>query len=159
MDAIDEQQLDIDLENLGKLYLNTRDGRALWSMFLTLHQAGKQIPQNLLDKFAEWAPSLLAANSPQEVCQALDLAGDNKKYKGPAQQRAYDKRWQLASKVLQYLDLYGGTQTQALRDTARNCGVSVATVKKAYHEVFTKPLRNPKRKAKGLDAAMRGWLR
>jgi hypothetical protein len=147
---------EIEIENEAKLYLNTHDGRALWKMLLLLHKAGKPLPQNLFDKFAEWAPRVLAAQTPHEVFRALDFSGDDKKHKGALQLSAYESRWILASKVRQYQALNGGTQAQAMRDVARNDGVSFASVKKAHDQVFNKPARKPKR-ALNLDRSLNGW--
>lgn len=115
------------------LYNSTRDGRHLWRAFVLLHAAGEPMPPDLLDHFAQWAGRVLAADGPREIAAALELAGDDKSYLGRKASQAAKLRLDIARRVHTLRTFYGITATEAIADVARDRGLSVYKVKKAYH--------------------------
>jgi hypothetical protein len=150
------EQLANDVQNECTLYRNTGDGRFLWRAFLRLHGAKEPIPQAILDRLAHWGGRLLGAQDPKEIAAALELSGDEKKHIGPKQSESYRKRWRLASEVCIVRDLYKISLTKAIAAVARNSGLSVATVKGAYDDVFRAPLRERKSPT-DLTSALNNW--
>ncbi len=140
------------------LFQNTGDARFFWRAFLRIREAGQPIPDDFLDKLAQWGAKLLTARTPHEIAAALELTGDDKRYVGPKKSDAYRRRWMIASEVKNVQSLYRLKLTKAIETVARNRGLSVPKVKRDYHEVFTAPLKQTKPKKSGtLDAAMRAW--
>ncbi len=122
------------------LYLSTGDARFFWRAFLLLHKDGRPIPQNFMDKFAQMGERILQTTDVTALPAALELAGSAKDHIGPKQSAAYRARRILASEVAMVRDGYKISLSEAIRIVARNNKMSVAKVKKAYHDIFTAPL-------------------
>ncbi|MBL0420240.1 hypothetical protein JI739_07780 [Ramlibacter sp. AW1] len=120
------------------LYNTTRDGRHLWRAFLVLHDAGEPLPPDLLAHFAEWARGVLAADGSREIAAALELAGDDKNYKGRKASQAAKRDQSLARLVHELRTVHGVSLTRAFAVVARDRGLNVPTVKKAYYGVMRK---------------------
>lgn len=146
------------------LYRNTGDGRFLWRAYLRLHEAGAPIPQNFLDKFAEWAHKVLDAESPKEIAVALELAGTTQKHSGRKQGETYRRNWLLGSEVEQVRQLWKISLEEAFRIVARNRRKPLSVVKKAYDMAFRAPVREQrqeqgKKRAMPLQDALGAWHR
>ena len=128
------------VNNEVELYLSTGDARFFWRAFLLLHQAGRPIPQNFMDKFAQMAERILQTADVADLPAALELAGSAKSHIGPKQSAAYRRRRSLAAEVAMVRDLYKISLTKAIRIVARNRKMSEAKIKKAYHDIYTAPL-------------------
>ena len=147
-----------EVNNEITLFHNTGDARFFWRAFLLIREEGKPIPDDFLDKIAQWGGKLLTARTPTEIAAALELTGDDKRHVGPKQSEAYRRRWMIASEVKNMQRFYRVKLSKAIEIVARNRGLSVPKVKRDYHEVFTAPLKQTKPKKSGtLDEAMRAW--
>lgn len=138
-----------------ELYLDSGDGRFLWRAFLLLHEAGQPIPQNLLDKLAQWGGRLLTAKDPREIAAALELSGAK-------HSAAYRKRWRLAMEVNQVKELFNlATLKEAIEVVARNRKLKFSVVENNYHSVFTADAgKNKPRDAEhALTGVMNTWGR
>lgn len=141
------------------LYQNTGDARFFWQAFLMIHEKGDPIPQDFLDKLAQWGRGAIQAQTPKEVAVALELSGNGKNHLGPKQSATYEKRWRLASEVKTVKNLYRISLIEAIRTVARNNSLPIHKVKSVYHEVFTAPLNESEKNTDGksLASVMAGW--
>ena len=140
------------------LYHNTGDARFFWRAFLLIRKEGKPIPDDFLDKIAQWGGKLLTAQTPAQVATAMELTGDERRHVGPKQSEAYRRRWRLASEVKNVQRQFDVSLQKAIEAVALNNRLSVPKVKRDYHEVFTAPLKQTRPKKNGtLDEAMRAW--
>lgn len=131
------------------LYLSTGDARFFWRAFLLLHKDGRPIPQNFMDKFAQIGERILQTTDVTALPAALELAGSAKDHIGPKQSAAYRARRRLASEVAMVRSGYKISLSEAIRIVARNKKMSVAKVKKAYHDIFTAPLSTDNKSTEG----------
>lgn len=134
-----------EVNNEIRLYKNTGDARFLWRAFLLMRKAGDSIPESLMLKFEEWGRKLIAEDNPRKIASALELAGGQKRHIGLKQGATYRARWMLAGEVANVKSFYNITLTEAIDVVARNNKVSVAMVKKIYHQVVSskKPAKAP----------------
>ena len=134
------------------LYINTGDARFFWRAFLHLYDAGEPIPQDFLDKFAEWGQKVLAADSPREIALALELAGTDKKHAGRAQGETYRRNWRIGSEVEQVRKLFGVSLEEAIRIVGRNRKLHISVVKTAHDKAFRAPVRKQRKARQGEDS-------
>lgn len=141
------------------LYQNTGDARFFWQAFLMIHEKGDPMPQDFLDKLAQWGRGAIQAQTPKEVAVALELSGDGKKHLGPKQSATYEKRWRLASEVKTVKNLYRISLIEAIRAVARNNSLPIHKVKSVYHEVFKASGKESKKRTaeKSLVSVLATW--
>lgn len=145
---LDHEQHVHDVNNEITLYRQTGDARFFWRAFLLLHESGKDVPKDFMDKLAKFANKLLHAKTPNEIAFALELVGDEKKHIGPKHSQAYYRRWRLASEVQIVQRQYRIKLSEAIAAVARNNCLSIAKVKGDYHKIFSAPQTKALEKAK-----------
>lgn len=139
-------------------YQNTGDARFFWRAVLRINKAGEPLPEDFQREIAQFARAMLQAGTAPELARATGMAGSAKKHRGPVQSAAYTRNWRLASEVKTLLQLHPKlTLTAAIAAVARDRGLSVALVKKAYHATFTATKPKRKKAPTALDDAMRAW--
>ena len=140
LDQVRKQQLISHVNNEIHLYHATGDARFFWRAYRRLHKAGEPIPQDFLNKIAEFASSILSNDDLSALPKALELAGSDKSHIGPKQSALYRRRWKIASEVEMVKDLYKISTTQAIKAVAENRELSFGNVKKIHWQVFKEPL-------------------
>jgi hypothetical protein len=155
------RQINNDVNDALALYKQTRDGRYFWRAFLLLHESGRPIPQNFLDKLAQIGQSLLKAESTANIATALEFSGDERKYVGSNKSMAYERRWRVTSEVEQVKELYKLSVKEALSVVARSQRLAVSKVKADYHKIITASVRRERRSvgSRALAQQFKGWLK
>lgn len=155
------RQINTDVNDALALYEQTRDGRYFWRAFMILHESGRPIPQNFLDKLAQIGQSLLKAESDANIATALEFSGDKRKYVGSPTSMAYERRWRVASEVHQVKELYSLSLNQSFSVVADRLRLTVSKVKTDYHKVIKAPARKALKIAgsRVLAQQMQGWLK
>lgn len=139
---IEEAGFSAAVSNEVALYRNTGDARFLWRAVMLHNDAARPLPVELVAKLAEWGSKVQTLAAPDAIAQALELRGSKKDKIGPRHAITYRRRWRLASEVdLVHRLRPDKSLTEAMKTVARNRGKSFAVVKKAYHDIFTAPVR------------------
>jgi hypothetical protein len=158
---VEDRQINYDVNDALALYKQTRDGRYFWRAFMILHEFGRPIPQNFLDKLAQIGQSLLKAESAANIASALEFSGNKKKYVGSPTSMAYERRWRIASEVHQVKELYSLSLIKSFSVVASHQRLTVAKVKADYYKVIKAPARKAIKHSgsRVLAQQMQGWLR
>lgn len=158
---LDHEQLVHDVNNEITLFHATSDPRFFWKAFVLLREAGEPIPESFMRQITVWGNALIPAATPHQVAAALQMTGNGKRHIGPKHSAAYERRWRIASEVKRVSEFYKITITKAVATVARNNSLTVAKVKKAYHDTFTAPVtktkNTSKETARALDSALNSW--
>lgn len=118
-EALERESHVHEVNNEITLYHNTGDARFFWRAFLLIHESGEPMPQNFLDKLAQWGNRVIQAKTPQEIATAIEMTGDDKKHIGPKHSEAYRRRWRLASEVQIVKRLYKIKLIKAIETVAK----------------------------------------
>jgi hypothetical protein len=156
--AMEAEIINSDVNDALALYGQTRDGRYFWRAFIILHESGRPIPQNFLDKFAQIGQRLLEAENTANIATALEFSGNKGKCVGSPRSMAYERRWRIASEVHQVKELYSLSLNKSFSVVADRLQLTVSKVKTDYHKV----IKASARKNAGprvLAQQMQGWLK
>lgn len=150
-----------DVNNKIALFQNTGDPRFFWKAFVLLREAGEDIPESFMHQITVWGKALIPAATPHQVATAVQMIGTEKRHIGPKHSAAYEHRWRIASEVERVKKLYKVNLATSIDVVARDRNLTVAKVKKAYHDTFTGPAKKAKATEKeadrSLDATLNAW--
>ena len=144
-DSLEKEWSMNEANNLCKVYLAEGSGLHVWRALRELHEAKIPIPDSIINKFVEWSLALEGANTPLEVCKALELGGNAKDKKGLNRAKLIEDQWRLTGRVTSLMKLFKIGPIQAMKLVARDTGKPLHTVKKVYYNVTS---TKPKRKAR-----------
>lgn len=155
---LEECQFNTEVQNELTLYRNTGDARFFWKAIMLFAEAGKPLPVEFTSKLAAWGALIQHLSTPDDITATLELTGEKKQPVGPKHSEAYRLRWRLASEVQMAQRARGGSLVSAFGVVARNRGLSVSVVKKAYHSIFTSPIKsNRPTGTMQLSEALKAW--
>lgn len=162
---LDREWVENEANNLCKIYLHEGNGLQIWRALREMHEAKLPIPPSIVAKFVEWSYALEKANSPAEICQALELAGGEKQKLGIKHAKRTEAEWRIAGRVSDLMRLFKIGPVKAISLVSRDTGKPEHTVKKAFYRVTSgKPQRAAAARKNtaattSLDDVMRGFGR
>lgn len=145
------------------LYLRMSDdgrghGLLAWRTFRLCYEAGTPVPPAVLKRFYDWAVSLEAVNTANELANTLEWAGSDQKKRSRAQLSAKERQLKIVSSVNTFLRLGVPTKTEAIARAAKHLNEDKRTVKNLYFAFFrTAALRKPAAHTE-LSSAMRAMI-
>lgn len=131
-DAFDGFVLEWKVRNDIGLYNWTRNGLVVWRMYQRHRDLGLPVPEEILQKFDQWAQSLEIASGAKEIAKAIEMTGDKGGAQGAAQLHRAGRMREIASRVNQLMQLGRrpmATVNEIYREVGKPYRLSAAKVK------------------------------